>query len=332
MAPKNRNKKKPNGKARADNIAADFGYDGDEPEVDIKDEETAADLKVRGNECVKSGEHAIAVRLFSVAIERGPPKEELHLYHSNRSVCALSLKRFEMAISDADRCVALKPDWAKGYSRLGAAHFYAGNHAASVKAYASGLAIEPTNATITEGLVAAQAALSRANEPKAGQEKKEKKEVGKGPVVGIDLGTTYSCVAVCAAGQGRVEIIANSDGSRTTPSWVAFSPKDGTRLVGQAAKNQAAANPTNTVNDAKRLIGRGFHDAGLQKDPAHFSYKAVEQDGKPRIGIECEAWKQGRQYLPEQISAMVLEQLKKDAKDFLGEEVARRHHRPRPLQ
>ena len=137
---------------------------------------------------------------------------------------------------------------------------------------------------------------------------------------------------MCAAGQGRVEIIANSDGSRTTPSWAAFSPKDGTRLVGQVAKNQAAVNPSNTVKDAKRLIGRGFHDAGLQKDPAHFSYKAVEQDGKPRIGIECEAWKQGRQYLPEQISAMVLEQLKKDAKDFLGEEVARRHHRPRPLQ
>ena len=128
---------------------------------------------------------------------------------------------------------------------------------------------------------------------------------------------------MCAAGQGRVEIIANSDGSRTTPSWVAFSPKDGTCLVGQAAKNQAAANPTNTVNDAKRLIGRGFHDAGLQKDLAHFSYKVVEQDGKPRIGIECEAWKQGRQYLTEQISAMVLEQLKKDAEDFLGEEVSR---------
>ena len=141
MAPK-KNKKKPDGKARADEISADFGYDESEPDVEIKDEETAADLKVRGNECVKSGDHAVAIKLFTVAIERNPPKEELHLYHSNRSVCALSLKRFPMAIADAERCVALKPDWSKGYSRLGAAHFYAGNLKESVKAYASGLALD----------------------------------------------------------------------------------------------------------------------------------------------------------------------------------------------
>ena len=159
MAPK-KNKKKSNGKARADEISADFGYDETEPDVEIKDEETAADLKVRGNECVKSGDHAVAIKLFTVAIERNPPKEELHLYHSNRSVCALSLKRFPMAIADAEQCVVLKPDWSKGYSRLGAAHFYAGNLKESVKAYASGLALDPTNATITEGLAAAQAALA----------------------------------------------------------------------------------------------------------------------------------------------------------------------------
>ena len=83
-------------------------------------------------------------------------------------------------------------------------------------------------------------------------------------MIGIDLGTTYSCVAVTVAGAGRVEVIQNEDGSRTTPSWVAFSAQDGTRLVGQGAKNQAATNPANTVNDAKRLIGRSYHDAGVQ--------------------------------------------------------------------
>ena len=77
-----------------------------------------------------------------------------------------------------------------------------------------------------------------------------------GPVIGIDLGTTYSCVAVVRPGAGRVEVIPNADGGRTTPSWVAFSASDGTRLVGQAAKNQAASNPSGTVCDAKRLIGR----------------------------------------------------------------------------
>ena len=174
MAPK-KNKKKPNGKARADEISADFGYDESEPDVEIKDEETAADLKVRGNECVKSGDHAVAIKLFTVAIERNPPKEELHLYHSNRSVCALSLKRFPMAIADAEKCVALKPDWSKGYSRLGAAHFYAGNLKESVKAYASGLALDPTNATITEGLAAAQAALAAKAEKTEATEAKEAK-------------------------------------------------------------------------------------------------------------------------------------------------------------
>ena len=98
----------------------------------------------------------------------------------------------------------------------------------------------------------------------------------KGPVVGIDLGTTYSCVAVCQAGAGRIEIIANADGSRTTPSWVAFSQQDGTRHVGQGAKNQAAANPENTINDAKRLIGRPWHDDGLQRDLPNLSYRVEE--------------------------------------------------------
>jgi len=105
---------------------------------------------------------------------------------------------------------------------------------------------------------------------------------------------------------------------------VAFSAQDGTRLVGQAAKNQAAANPSNTVNDAKRLIGRAFTDSGVQADISHLSYKVVEgEGGKPQIELASSAWAQPRSFAPEQISAIVLEQLKSDAETFLGEKVSR---------
>ena len=99
-------------------------------------------------------------------------------------------------------------------------------------------------------------------------------------------------------------MIANSDGGRTTPSWVAFSAQDGTRLVGQGAKNQAAANPTNTVNDAKRLIGRRFTDAAVQHDMKLWPFTIKSVDGKPNI--EVEALGSTMVYSPEEISAMVL--------------------------
>ena len=96
-------------------------------------------------------------------------------------------------------------------------------------------------------------------------------------VIGIDLGTTYSCVGIMQ--DGRVEIIANDQGNRTTPSWVAFN--DTERLIGDPAKNQAAMNPTNTVYDAKRMIGRSFSDKTVQSDLKHYSYK-VTPDSKDR--------------------------------------------------
>ncbi|KAI9359580.1 78 kDa glucose-regulated protein precursor [Zopfochytrium polystomum] len=138
----------------------------------------------------------------------------------------------------------------------------------------------------------------------------------RGPVIGIDLGTTYSCVGVYR--DGRAEIIANDQGHRTTPSYVAFT--EGERLIGDAAKNQAATNPTNTVFDVKRLIGRKFDDPDLQSDLRHFPFKVVAgQGGKPFVQLQVD--EEERMFAPEEISAMVLQKMKETAESYLGEKV-----------
>jgi len=143
----------------------------------------------------------------------------------------------------------------------------------------------------------------------------EEKETKVDTVVGIDLGTTYSCVGVYK--NGRVEIIANDQGNRVTPSYVAFS--DAERLVGDAAKNQASLNPSNTVYDAKRLIGRRFTDAAVQHDMKLWPFNLVSVDGKPIIEVEVSGAM--KKFTPEEISAMVLGRMKETAEEFLGKEV-----------
>jgi len=133
--------------------------------------------------------------------------------------------------------------------------------------------------------------------------------------IGIDLGTTYSCVGVFQ--HGKVEIIANDQGNRTTPSYVAFT--DTERLIGDAAKNQVAMNPSNTVFDAKRLIGRSFNDDVVQKDMKHWPFKVMSDSGKPKIGVEHKY--QEKTFTPEEISSMVLTKMKETAEAFLGSQV-----------
>ena len=133
--------------------------------------------------------------------------------------------------------------------------------------------------------------------------------------IGIDLGTTYSAVGVWK--DDRVEIIANDQGNRTTPSYVAFT--DSERLIGDAAKNQVAMNPNNTVFDAKRLIGRKFNDSQVQNDMKHFTYKVISKDDKPII--EVDYLSETKTFTPEEISAMVLTKMKETAESFLGEKV-----------
>ncbi|KAF2091638.1 78 kDa glucose-regulated protein precursor [Saccharata proteae CBS 121410] len=136
-----------------------------------------------------------------------------------------------------------------------------------------------------------------------------------GPVIGIDLGTTYSCVGVMKG--GKVEIIVNDQGNRITPSWVAFTDEE--RLVGDAAKNQYASNPHRTIFDIKRLIGRKFAEKDVQNDIKHFPFKVISKNGQPHVDVEVKG--EERTFTPEEISAMVLGKMKEVAESYLGETV-----------
>ena len=139
--------------------------------------------------------------------------------------------------------------------------------------------------------------------------------MAKRNAVGIDLGTTYSCVGTFQ--HGKVEIIANDQGNRTTPSYVAFT--DTERLIGDAAKNQVAINPTNTVFDAKRLIGRKYNDSSVQSDRKHWPFDVVDVNGLPKLRVEYQ--NEEKTFTPEEISSMVLTKMKETAEAYLGSKV-----------
>ena len=133
--------------------------------------------------------------------------------------------------------------------------------------------------------------------------------------IGIDLGTTYSCVGVYQ--NGKVEIIANDQGNRTTPSYVSFTDKE--RLIGDSAKNASSQNPTNTVYDTKRLIGREFNDSLLQEDMKSLTYTIVNESNKPKVQVDYLGEK--KTFTPEEISSMILTRLKETAEGYLGSSV-----------
>jgi len=133
--------------------------------------------------------------------------------------------------------------------------------------------------------------------------------------IGIDLGTTYSCVAVYQ--NGKVEIIANEQGNRTTPSWVSFTDEE--RLIGDAAKNASGQNIQNTVYEFKRMMGREFSDSVLQRDLKLFPFKVVNESSKPKVEINYKNEK--KLFSPEELSAMILTKMKTIAEGYLGEKV-----------
>jgi len=160
-------------------------------------------------------------------------------------------------------------------------------------------------------------ALCSAEEKEKKEDAEKEKKDSIGTVIGIDLGTTYSCVGVFK--NGRVEIIPNDQGNRITPSYVAFTA-DGERLIGDAAKNQLTSNPENTVFDAKRLIGREWGDSSVQHDAKYFPFKLVEKNKKPHIKVQVAEGKD-QDFAAEEISAMVLTKMKETAEAYLGKKV-----------
>merc|ERR1719387_220082 len=149
--------------------------------------------------------------------------------------------------------------------------------------------------------------------------KEEEKKVD-GPVVGIDLGTTYSCVGIYK--NGRVEIIPNDQGNRITPSYVAFPVDDSegeSRLIGEAAKNQATIYPEQTLFDVKRLIGRRYKDKSVQADKKLLPFNIIDKSSKPYIKVKVKG--EFKELAPEEVSAMVLGKMKETAENYLGKDV-----------
>merc|ERR1711904_64240 len=144
--------------------------------------------------------------------------------------------------------------------------------------------------------------------------KEEEKKID-GPVIGIDLGTTYSCVGIYK--NGRVEIIPNDQGNRITPSYVAFTDEE--RLIGEAAKTQATINPSQTLFDVKRLIGRKYDEKSVQSDKKLLPFDIVNKGGKPMISVKVKG--ETKQLMPEEVSSMVLTKMKETAENYLGKEV-----------
>ncbi|RHY27435.1 hypothetical protein DYB32_006778 [Aphanomyces invadans] len=298
-----------------------------------------AEAKTRGNTAYSAGDFNLAIKEFTTAIAYEPHN---NAYYSNRSAAYLNNGNAAAALQDANKCIEIDPKWAKGYARLGAAYFFVKSYEKAITAYTKGLSLDKGNKQLQAGLTQAQAALQvleeelsgvemddatrklrrleieeKINKARAEREESAKRaERGFSEVIGIDLGTTYSCVGVWKDGQ--VEIIANSEGNRTTPSWVAFNETE--RLIGEAAKLQAASNATNTVFDAKRIIGRNFSDPIVKKDAAHFPFKISKGEGdKPLIQVTFRG--EDKSFTPEEISSMVLTRMKETAENFLGQEI-----------
>ena len=309
------------------------------------------DAKALGDAAFRAKNYGEAVSQYNAAISANPKG---HALFSNRSAAHLKQGHNKAALEDAMKCLDLNPDFAKGYLRQGQALYKQEKYEEAAAAYAAGIQKDPANKALVDGLQAAQARLSGAvdeddidaprQQGKRKKNKKKKKKAQKGPqsrvhtdvkddasygqavtdsdtyVIGIDLGTTNSCVAVWKE-EGKasgVVIIPTTNGDRTIPSYVSFDTETGDRKIGMGAKNQVTRNPTNTFYDVKRIIGQRWTDSGVEADCRRFGYEVLpdEKTGKPLVSV---AQKGGavKKMFPEEISALVLTKCKQTAEAYL---------------
>jgi len=291
----------------------------------MSDSKAQADLaKDNGNAAFKKKDWAAAIGFFTEAINAQP---ENAAFYSNRSAAYVKNDQVAEALADGEKCVELNPEWGKGYSRKGNALVLLQKYAEAVACYAAGLVVDPENDLLISGLAQAQKAAAGGKKKK----KKRKGKKGKGEVeeddsefvdyvIGIDLGTTYSCVGVWK--DDGVTIIEDSNGEKTIPSYVSFDKETGARVTGHAAKNASIRNPKNTVYDVKRVIGQRYTDSGVKEDAERMQYSLISnEEGSPTVEVEIKGEKQ--QFAPEEISAMVLTKCRDLAEKFLGQPVKR---------
>lgn len=282
--------------------------------------------KALGSAAFQKKNFKAALQHFSKAISANSSDETLW---ANRAAVATVVGNFKIAIRDSLMCIKLKPEWAKGYARLGAAYLRQKDYKNAKNAYLRGLQKDPESTVLRTG-IARTRALEQGrvyipNVDTRSQGKGQKDEFKKGAgeasgdvVIGIDLGTTFSCVGVWQ--DGGVRILPNDNGNLTTPSWVAFSEEG--KLLGDAAKAQAAKNPERTLFNIKRIIGRDFGECS--SDISRMPFKVTSGPGdKPMINVDTRGDGKVSKFLPEQVSAMVLTHMKEIAEKQLGRKVTK---------
>lgn len=286
--------------------------------------------KNAGNAAFKAKDYVKAIQSFTEAITSEPTKVE---YYSNRSAAYAKNGQYEAAITDGEKCISLDAKWAKGYSRKGAALILQKEYTKAISCFAAGIAQDPENKLLTDGLASAMKAQSGGTKKtkKRGKKAKAKAAAEEAAadaeddtktdfVIGIDLGTTYSCVGVWE--NDAVTIIEDKDGRKTLPSYVSYNPETGDRQVGWAAKDQMTRFPTNTIYDVKRFIGQRATDTGVAADIERLQYTVTKgEDLKPRIEVMSAGEK--KNLAAEEVSAMVLTHCKELAEAYLKQEVTR---------
>jgi len=301
------------------------------------------DAKANGDAAFRAKNYQEAVKQYTAAIAADAQN---HALYSNRSAAHLKLGHNKAALEDAEKCIEMSPDFAKGYLRKGQALFKQEKFDEACGVYATGLEKDPQNKALSDARDQALAAgMGGGQKTKGGKKnrKKNKKNKQKGPqsrvhegvtddaqykavtddeyVIGIDLGTTNSCVAVWKE-DGKasgVVIIPTETGDRTIPSYVSFDSETGERKIGMAAKNQATRNPNNTFYDVKRVIGQRFTDTGVEADCRRFGFatQVDEKSGKPMMIVNQPNGEPAKRMHAEEISALVLTKCKTVAEDYL---------------